>query len=137
MYENRNKIISLSDGIKTSIEISEILGLSSRYVRKIQQKFDLPRLSVGPRLGEKNHAFLCGRKIDRDGYALVSAPQGHPYARIRQTRNVGIIFQHRLVLEKTLCRYLLQLEGVEHKDGLTLHNDPSNLRLFDKNGIFT
>ena len=36
-------------------------------------------------------------------------------------------------MEQELGRYLLRTETVDHIDGLRLHNDPSNLRLFDCN----
>jgi hypothetical protein len=44
------------------------------------------------------------------------------------------MFEHRLVLEQTLGRYLRPEEVVDHIDGLTLHNSPENLRLFSSNG---
>jgi hypothetical protein len=44
-----------------------------------------------------------------------------------------LIYEHRLVLEQTLGRYLLPEEVVDHIDGLTLHNAPENLRLFSSN----
>lgn len=45
----------------------------------------------------------------------------------------GYLEGHRLVLEQHLGRYVLPLEVVDHIDGLTLHNDPTNLRLFANN----
>lgn len=133
MYENRDKIIALSDGIRSSAEIAEIVGLSQRYVGKVMGKLDLPRLPPGAPHGEKNHQFVTGRRIDPDGYALVSAPMGHPHIRIRPDRKTGIILQHRLIMEQKIGRYLTQTEVVDHIDGLTLHNDQSNLRVFEKN----
>jgi hypothetical protein len=47
---------------------------------------------------------------------------------------LGHIREHRLVLEAKLGRYLNPQEVVDHIDGLTLHNHPDNLRLFDSNG---
>ncbi|MFM6959567.1 MAG: HNH endonuclease [Schleiferiaceae bacterium] len=43
------------------------------------------------------------------------------------------MFEHRLVLEQKLGRPLLASERVDHIDGLTLHNSPDNLRLFQDN----
>jgi hypothetical protein len=37
-------------------------------------------------------------------------------------------------MEKQLGRSLLPEEVVDHIDGITIHNDPSNLRLFATNG---
>lgn len=59
---------------------------------------------------------------------LESLIVGHPYARA-----TGAILEHRLVLEMHLGRYLLPSEVVDHIDGLHLHNDPSNLRVFESN----
>jgi hypothetical protein len=134
MNANTERIISLYDGTRSSIEIAQIVGLSPRYVRKIAIKFSLPRLGEGGRHGEKNHQFVSGRRIDFDGYVMVTAPEDHPYARLRSLRLAKTIFEHRLVMEQGLGRYLLPTEVVDHIDGLTLHNDPANLRLFQKNG---
>lgn len=134
MNENTQKIISLYNGKKTSVEIAEIVGLSPRYVRKIATKYELPRLWAGAQPGGKNHQFVSGRRIDLDGYVLVTAPTEHPYARPRKNRKVCIMYEHRLVMEEKLGRYLFPTEVVDHIDELTLHNDPSNLRLFASNG---
>ena len=134
MNENTKAIISLYDGNRTAGEIAEVLGLSSRYVRRVAQRHDLPRLGPGARYGNGNHQFVSGRRIDRDGYVLVSAPPNHPFARPRKNRHIKLIYLHRLELEKVLGRFLLPTETSDHIDGLTLHNDPSNLRLFQGNG---
>lgn len=134
MSKNTEKIISLYDGKTSSREIAALLGLSPRYVRRIATKHDLDRLHCGAQNGRKNHRYKSGRRIDLDGYVLVTAPNNHPFARKRPNRDNWVIFEHRLVMECRLGRYLLPEEVVDHIDGLTLHNDPDNLRLFDRNG---
>ena len=135
MVKNLQQIIDLSDGVRSSIEIGEVVGLCPRYVRRIQQRYDLPRLKDGSRHGNRNHEFVAGRRICRAGYAYVTAPVDHPYARKRSGRkNIKLILEHRFVLEQKLGRYLLPSEIVDHIDGLTLHNSPNNLRLFENNG---
>lgn len=134
MNENTEKIISLYDGKRTSNEIAEIVGVGARYVRKLAKKHNLERLHCGAQPGKNNHQYVSGRRIDLDGYALVTAPDNHPFARKRPNRENWIIFEHRLVMEKHLGRYLLPNEVVDHIDGLTLHNEVENLRIFQKNG---
>ena len=122
MNQRQSAIEKLCDGERTSKEIALMLGA-----------FDLPRHKQGARIGELNPAYICGRRIDRDGYVLVTAPLNHPHARVRKNRNLGIILEHRLVMEKKLGRYLHPIEVVDHIDGLHLHNDPLNLRVFENN----
>ena len=133
MNANAQKIVELSDGHRTSIEIAELVGLTPRYVRKVQARLKLPRLSCGARPGASNHQYVAGRRVDLDGYVLITAPKAHPYARQRTNRKTKLMYEHRYVMEQTLGRYLLPEEVVDHIDGLTLHNAPENLRLFGSN----
>lgn len=134
MNENTKKIVALYDGKRSAVEVAKVVGLSPRYVRKVARRLNLDRLSVGAQPGKNNHQFVCGRRIDLDGYVLVTAPKDHPFARKRPGReNVSIISEHRLVMEQELGRYLDPKEAVDHIDGLTLHNHPTNLRLFQDN----
>jgi hypothetical protein len=59
--------------------------------------------------------------VDLDGYVLLQT---------RPTR----VSEHRKVAEEMLGRPLLPEEVVDHIDGITIHNDPSNLRVFPTNG---
>lgn len=118
----------LCDGSRTSAEIASIVGCPPKYVQKQMVRFDLPRLNRGARFGELHRDWVGGRSIDLDGYALVAAPTGHPTA-----RTTGTMLEHRLVVERKLGRYLQPEEVVDHIDGLQLHNDPSNLRVFADN----
>lgn len=134
MNENTKMIISLANGVRSSSDIAEIVGLSRRYVRKVMLNKNLSRLSKGARVGQYNNQYVCGRRIDSSGYALVTAPIEHPYARQRTDRKGKLIYEHRLIMEEKLGRYLLPTEVVDHIDGLTLHNSPDNLRIFASNG---
>ncbi len=58
------------------------------------------------------------------GYIWVYKPD-HPYCLCG-----GYVYEHRLVMEKKLKRYLLPGERVHHIDKNRLNNHPSNLRLF-------
>jgi len=133
MNQNTRRIVELADGTRSSTEIAHLVGLSPRYVRKVLLRLDLPRLGEGAQPGATNHQYKSGRRIDLDGYVLVTAPNDHPYARQRTNRDTKLTYEHRLVLEQKLGRYLRPEEVVDHIDGLTLHNAPENLRLFASN----
>lgn len=133
MNERQKNVALWCDGERTSREIAALCGDKTKYVQEVMLKFDLPRRKRGSAYGPLNGSYKCGRSIDRDGYALVPAPAGHPYCRKVKNRHYGRILEHRLLMEQKIGRYLLPEETVDHIDGLRLHNSPDNLRLFSKN----
>ncbi len=133
MNERQNNVAQYCDGLLTSAQIAVLSGDNQKYVQRTMLAFDLPRRTQGSAFGELNGAYDVGRRIDRDGYVLVSAATDHPFARKRKDRNTGIIYEHRLMMENKICRFLDPKEAVDHIDGLRLHNEPSNLRLFSSN----
>lgn len=73
--------------------------------------------------GTRNPRWRGGRYQIGTGYVVVSLPD-HPHATVR-----GTIFEHRLVMEQKLGRYLLPHEVVHHIDGDRANNHPDNLAL--------
>lgn len=129
-------IDQLSDGKRKSREIAEIIGdgCTAKYIQKVWSKNpSMKRPRQAPPSGKSNPAYKDGKYIGQDGYTLVSAPPDHPYAKTRPGRRSCQIYEHRMVLEKMLGRYLLKTEVVDHIDGCTIHNAPENLRLFSSN----
>jgi len=122
------QILSMSGIGVSSSQIASSLGCSAKHVQTVLLTNNALRLPQGAQRGEANGSWIGGRKVDLDGYVLVAAPSGHPCA-----RKDGLMYEHRLVLEAYLGRYLLPLETVDHIDGLHLHNAPSNLRVFASN----
>jgi HNH endonuclease len=97
--------------------------------RKQTARFDVPycnkhygRASRGePMVRERER----GDGVLKEGYLLVKA-HGHPAATKK-----GYVFQHRLVMEQVLGRYLLPEENVHHMNGVRDDNRPENLELWN------
>jgi hypothetical protein len=73
--------------------------------------------------GAANPNWGGGRTVTKAGYVLIKRP-AHPGADVR-----GYVYEHRLVMEATLGRYLSPSERVRHIDGDSGNNRPWNLKL--------
>lgn len=73
--------------------------------------------------GEKCHFWKGGRIKHKAGYILIYMPK-HPFA------NRRYIFEHRLVVEKQIGRYLLPAEPCHHLNKIKNDNKPENLMAF-------
>lgn len=73
-------------------------------------------------LGLHSPTWRGGRNY-RNGYVVILA-HNHPNA-----TKAGYMFEHRLVMEQILGRYLLPSEKVHHKNGVKDDNRPENLKL--------
>src|SRR5260370_41378730 len=65
------------------------------------------------------------RQSSPRGYIYAKAPE-HP----RGTRNNGYVFEHILVMEALLGRFLLPGENVHHRNGVRTDNRRENLELW-------
>jgi hypothetical protein len=68
--------------------------------------------------------WIGGKRLDGDGYMLIRDYGHHPNA----PKN-GYLFEHRLVMEKYLGRYLGKDETVHHINGVRDDNRIENLEL--------
>ena len=71
----------------------------------------------------KNPNWKGGTTITSHGYRKIKVPD-HPYADV-----AGYVYEHRLVMEKMIGRYLNPGEIVHHLNENTLDNSPDNLVL--------
>lgn len=72
--------------------------------------------------GEKNPNFNGGKYIDDKGYIRTLRPD-HPF------QNAGYVYEHRLVAEEYLGRFLQPFETVHHINEIKLDNRWDNFYL--------
>jgi hypothetical protein len=76
--------------------------------------------------GKRNNHWSGGRYKMQHGYIVVTM-RDHPNATKR-----GTVYEHRLVMESVLGRYLQPTELVHHKDGDKTNNVPENLEVISR-----
>lgn len=95
-----------------------------RYFEKYNIKFrDTSEAKTIAESGNRNPNWRGGRSTKSNGYIEVYIPK-HPNCNSR-----GCVYEHRLVMEKQIGRYLTKDEVVHHIDFNKQNNDISNLML--------
>jgi hypothetical protein len=121
-------ILSLAKQGYYSAEIAAKIGKTPKAIQKFFRRYCFPSLqNICPPLREERHGWKGGVK-EAKGYFYSRTP-GHPHA----SKHGNYVAVHRLVMEQTLGRFLLPTEVVDHIDGDTRNNHPSNLRVFQSN----
>jgi len=77
--------------------------------------------------GAFNGNWAGGKTHHTRGYVMMKAP-GHP----RAENNSGYVFEHILVVESHIGRYLLPKENVHHVNGVKDDNRVVNLELWSR-----
>ena len=119
-------------------EIAKLIGCSGMEILYYLKKYNIPRRTISEankgekhpfygRVSEKNPNWKGGRIKDKVGYIYICSPK-HPY---RNNRNY--VYEHRLVVEKYLGRYLTPKEQVHHINGIKDDNRIENLMVFASN----
>lgn len=125
MYVPEGDLRSLHSQGMSCREMAAVLGCSDGTVRERLIELGLDRLPPKAR-PDRNVFWRGGYAVDDQGYVLKKEPD-HPQA------VKGYVRLHRLVMEHTLGRMLLPGEVVDHRNGDTSDNEPSNLRVFPSN----
>ena len=110
---DRGKYCSKECCLKITNKVLEKNGIETRW-----KKGQMPKQFKG-------YKFTTSRK-NGGTYKCIYYPS-HPFA-----TSSGHIREHRLIMEKSLGRFLKKDEIVHHKDGNTLNNNLNNLEVLDK-----
>lgn len=108
-------------------KIASKCNVSSPTIRYWMKKFNIPRRTISEaqegKFGKENSAWKGGRTKDAQGYIRVYSPEHSHYT------NHKHIYEHRLVMEKHIGRYLYPYECVHHINGIRDDNRIENLEL--------
>jgi len=118
------KITSICDHCGISFE-REQYRIDDNRKHGYKNVFCSRRCVAASRKGKRNYgSWKGGKTVNRAGYVLIKASE-HPMA-----NSSGYVLQHRIVMEKSLGRYLGKKETVHHKNGIKGDNRIENLELW-------
>lgn len=113
-----------SCGCGQSFEPSEYTRIPS-YIKKYgpQKYINGHNGRITTPKGKSHPWWNGGKKMHRSGYVYVYVPD-HPYK-----GKYGYVFEHRLVMEKHIGRYLKPSEHIHHINGVKTDNLIENLQI--------
>lgn len=118
--EHRRKLSEAGKGRMCTAATRTKIGFKNTGKKRTEE---FKRLRSNAYKGCKGPFWHGGRSIDKSGYVLINSP-GNPFHDVR-----NYVFEHRLVMEKHLGRYLTKEEKVHHVNGNKADNRIENLRL--------
>ena len=119
---NEEAIICLFYEGRTAVEIAQFYGCSTFPIKKAMRRLGLRRPAArraGVGCGESNPSWKGGRRQRTDGYWIVWTTDGER-------------LEHRVIMEKHLCRPLSVDEIIHHIDGDKSNNTVGNLMLMSQ-----
>lgn len=114
--------------LKSTNEIAKMFDVSPTIITRRLNRFGIPirthkEANLLTHGGEKSNTWNGGKTTHSEGYILIYKKE-HPFADSR-----GYVYEHRLVLEEHLQRYLKTDEHVHHKNGIKNDNRLENLEI--------
>lgn len=118
------------EGVSTQ-DLGECYGVNASTVARYVRDAGVEVRPAGFRHGEDHHAWVGGRHLSEDGYVRVWLTSDDTLYEMAQkhSKNGGYVFEHRLVMARSLGRVLEDHETVHHIDGNKQNNALSNLQL--------
>lgn len=110
------------EGLSLS-QMARLARVAHGTIQRWMIRGNIPRRPCGGPGGEGAYHWKGGRTRHSKGYIQIWS-RGHPNANSR-----GYVFEHRLVMEKYLGRYLKPWEIIHHKNGIRDDNRIENLEL--------
>jgi endogenous inhibitor of DNA gyrase (YacG/DUF329 family) len=119
-----DKMVELYEQGLTQEEVAKELGTTQKVVfTRMKEIGYQPRVAAKrDQSGEKNDYWKGGKSRDSRGYVLVKSP-GHPRAK----KCGDYVFQHILVVEDFIGRFLQKNEIIHHINGIKDDNRLENL----------
>lgn len=127
----RIAIVSVKRRIERGLLIGRKVTVGHRQVTQVELgSLERHLADLGGKLGSLNgkrrlvHPIETARRdFALNGYVLVYQPD-HPRA-----QSHGLVYEHTLVMEKMIGRFLSRIKVVDHINGIRFDNRPENLRL--------
>lgn len=117
--------------------------VTPKLIYKVCKKHGIECQRTGPRAAEGHPEWSGGRIVTRHGYIKLYCPEHPKCVRVNENRAKKFpdrywpkdkyVWEHRLVMEKHLGRYLKPNEVIHHINGIRDDNRLENLIVFQSN----
>lgn len=126
---NLEHISSVRKAYYREVERTSPEKIENNRIKATEYYYTKKRCLKGQRTGDRHHNWKGGKLKDVNGYIRVRMPN-HPMC-----DHHGYVLEHRLVMEASMGRFLLEEEIVHHADGNKNNNNISNLILFSNHKL--